>query len=147
MTKSPEIKNLATALALFRGKMVPVVKDAVNPHYKSAYASLDAILETIKIPLDEAGLSFAQFPDDIGLTTILMHKSGEWIEASFAVPLSKSDPQGFGSALTYMRRYALGAILGLSTEEDDDGEGASKTAAKVAGPVGEPFTGKDDFKL
>lgn len=127
MNKSPEIKNIAGALAKFRKDITTLTKDADNPFFKSKYASLDNIIEHIKDPLDVAGLSYTQFPDGNGLTTILMHaESGEWIESTYSVPLSKQDPQGAGSAITYMRRYALGAILGLATEVDDDANSASQ---------------------
>mgnify|MGYP001571340503 CR=1 FL=1 len=126
MNKSESIKEISSALSVFHRKVEAVTKDAQNPFFKSSYATLDNVLATIKEPLAESALSFAQFPDGGGLTTILMHESGEWIEATYSVPLSKQDPQGAGSALTYMRRYALGAILGLATEVDDDANSASQ---------------------
>lgn len=154
MNKSESIKNIAAALGIFREKMVPVKKDSDNPFYHSKYASLDTILIAIDEPLSVAGLSFVQFPDGNGLTTILMHAdSGEWIECGFTIPLAKNDPQGAGSALTYMRRYALGAILGLATESDDDGNVAStpklsKVTGKAPTPIvertDEPFPSKQD---
>lgn len=125
MNKSPEIKNIASALDSFHQLVEPVTKDATNPFFKSKYSTLDNILSVIKKPLSDCGLQFSQFPDGNGLTTILMHQTGEWIEATYSVPLSKQDPQGAGSAITYMRRYALGAILGLATEVDDDANSAS----------------------
>ncbi len=131
MNKSPTTKEIGTALITFHDKVEAVKKDASNPYFKSNYASLDNILETIKVPLKESGLSFAQFPEGVsGLTTILMHESGEWIESTYTIPLAKQDPQGAGSAITYMRRYALGAILGLATEEDDDANSASTPTVK-----------------
>lgn len=134
MNKSESIKNLSTALSTFHGKVDAVKKDADNPFFKSKYASLDNIMDTIKVPLAESGLTFAQFPSGVaGLSTMLMHSgSGEWIEETFSVPLAKADPQGAGSAITYMRRYALGAILGLATETDDDGNAASATRQTAA---------------
>lgn len=145
MNKSDSIKELAKALQVFHEKVGAVKKDADNPFFKSKYATLDNTLETVKEPLKEAGLSFAQFPSgENGLSTILMHESGEWIEDTFTIPLAKNDPQGAGSALTYMRRYALGAILGLATETDDDGNSASKPRG-VQDATGDPL--KDDFNL
>lgn len=132
MTKSSSIAKLAVALKAFQKVVGNVKKDADNPYFHSKYASLDNIIETIRIPLEEGGFAVSQFPDgECGLTTILMHESGEWIEATYTIPLAKNDPQGAGSALTYMRRYALGAILGLATETDDDANTASKPVAKV----------------
>ena len=128
MNKSPTIAEISKALGKFRRDVKPVMKDATNPYFKSQYATLDAVLSTINEPLNNSGLSFVQFPDGLnGLTTILMHESGEWIEARCEMTPSKNDPQGSGSAITYMRRYALGAILGLATEIDDDGNVASTT--------------------
>lgn len=122
------------SLSVFHTKIEPIKKESDNPFFKSKYASLDTILEAIKEPLAQSDLSFAQFPDGQGgLTTILMHTmSNEWIEATYNVPLAKQDPQGAGSALSYMRRYALGAILGLATETDDDANHASDKGKRQA---------------
>lgn len=126
MNKSTEINELAKALARFQRAMVAIVKDAKNPFFKSKYVSLNAIISAIREPLASEGLSFAQFPSgENGLTTILMHESGQWLEDTVAVQPTKNDPQALGSAITYMRRYALAAVLGLNVEEDDDGNKAS----------------------
>lgn len=127
MNKSPEIKNLAAAMAKFQAEMEAVKKDSINPYFKSKYADLASIIEAIKKPMTANGLSYSQFPcGPGGLTTILMHTSGEWIEDTFTMEPVDRKPQSVGSALTYARRYALGAVLGLATEEDDDGNAASK---------------------
>ena len=139
MNKSDSIKEIAGALIKFHETVGVVKKDAKNSFFKSEYASLDSYLEAVSAPLKEAGLSFAQFPDGEGLSTILMHTSGEWLEASYSVPLANADPQGAGSAITYMRRYALGAILGLATETDDDGNVASNKKG-VGEQTEQPFT-------
>ena len=126
MKKSESIKQIAAALAVFHIKMDVIKKDAKNPFFKSTYASLSNILDAIKIPLAESDLSFSQHPmGENGLSTILMHKSGEWIGSHFTMKPVKNDPQGIGSCITYMRRYALAAILGLNIDEDDDGNSAS----------------------
>ncbi len=132
MEKSSSIKHIAGALLLFQTKMDKIGKDSNNPFFKSKYASLSTILEHIQIPLAESGLSFAQFPTNgEGLTTILMHaESGEYLQAEYQMTAQKNDPQGRGSAITYQRRYALGAILGLNIDEDDDGNEASKPVSK-----------------
>lgn len=127
MTKSDSIKSLAAALSVFHSQMKPVKRDATNPFFKSKYADLASILEAIKQPLLENELSYVQFPvGDGGLTTILMHSSGEYIEETFFMRPVGTKPQDLGSALTYARRYALGAVLGIATESDDDGATASK---------------------
>lgn len=133
METSPTIKEIAKALAEFEGLQITVIKDATNPHFKSKFASLDNIIEAIRLPLSNKGLSFAQFPDGDGLTTILTHTSGEWMKATANLKLAKEDPQGQGSAYTYARRYALSAILGLATEDDDDAE-ATKAPQKAEEP-------------
>jgi hypothetical protein len=126
MKKSESIKNISTALAVFHIKMDVIKKDAKNPFFKSTYASLSNILDAIKIPLAESDLSFSQHPmGENGMSTILMHKSGEWLGSHFTMKPVKNDPQGIGSCITYMRRYALAAILGLNIDEDDDGNSAS----------------------
>ena len=126
MNKSESIKNIGLALCKFQATIGKVSKEANNPFFKSKYASLANILDTIQKPLSDCGLAFAQLPDDDALTTLLIHSaSGEWIEASYKMPVAKqNDPQAMGSAITYARRYALGAILGLNIDDDDDAEKA-----------------------
>ena len=126
MRKSETIGKLAKALITFHVKVDTIKKDAKNPFFKSKYASLSNILDVINEPLIESGLSFSQFPTDaFGLTTILMHESGEWIESDYLMKPVKDDPQGRGSCITYQRRYALSSILGLNIDEDDDGNVAT----------------------
>jgi hypothetical protein len=127
MEKSESIKNLAIALCAFQGAVEKIKKTATNPFFKSKYASLSDILDIIREPLTENGLSFAQFPKGkYGLETMLMHTSGEWLSESYEMEPTKKDPQGAGSVITYQRRYALGAVLGLNIDEDDDGNKASE---------------------
>src|SRR5260221_8790245 len=106
MTKSPTIIELAKALSEFQGSMKSVKKDANNSFFKSKYADISSIIEAIREPLAKHGLAFSQFPSgEAQLTTILMHKSGEWIEDSFTVKPIDTKPQSLGSAITYARRY------------------------------------------
>ena len=151
MEKSESVKNIGKALMLFHVKVDTIKKDARNPFFKSNYASLSNILEAINVPLQESGLTFSQFPTNgNGLTSILIHPdSGEFMQDTFIVhpvpdyPKEKApdgsivwrgepyvSPQGIGSAITYGRRYALSAILGLNIDDDDDGNAASKTGEK-----------------
>jgi hypothetical protein len=113
-------------LVKFQASVSKVAKEANNPFFKSKYASLANILDTIQKPLSECGLAISQFPDGNALTTILLHAdSGEWMESSYVMPVAKqNDPQAMGSAMTYARRYALGSILNLNIDDDDDGEKA-----------------------
>jgi hypothetical protein len=126
MNKSESIKNIAGALVKFQSSVSKVAKEANNPFFKSKYASLANILDTIQKPLSECGLAISQFPDGNALTTIILHAdSGEWMESSYVMPVAKqNDPQAMGSAMTYARRYALGSILNLNIDDDDDGEKA-----------------------
>jgi hypothetical protein len=132
--RSESVKEIATALSSFQGKMTAVKKDSTNPFYKSKYASLDTIWETIRKPLLENGLSVAQTMDvedgNSVLETTLYHTSGEWISGTQLVNPVKNDPQGLGSAITYARRYSLSAILGLVSDDDDDANTATKPETK-----------------
>lgn len=129
MDKSGSIKELATALNKAQNEMGGAIKDANNPFFKSKYADLGSVVKAIKEPFANNGLSYSQFPitdgDRVGIDTILMHSSGEWLSQSFTVKLTKQDAQGAGSAITYCRRYGLQAIAGVPSE-DDDGQAASK---------------------
>ncbi len=135
MERSENIKELATALAKYHAKAETVKKDGKNPHYKNDYATLDNILDTTRPVLAEFGLSILQLPvGENGLTTILLHESGEYISETYFMPSKQNDPQGNGSRLTYQRRYALGAILGVATEKDDDGNAASLPTKPLSKP-------------
>jgi len=126
---SESIAELAKALAKAQAAMKPVPKDSENPFFKSKYADLAAVWENCRKPLTENGLAVIQIPENEGeevvITTILAHESGEWISGKLRLPPTKTDPQGVGSAITYGRRYALAAMVGVCAEdEDDDAEGA-----------------------
>ncbi len=126
MEKSDSIKELASALCKFQAEVEKIKKGATNPFFKSKYATLADILDVIRQPLASNGLSFVQFPKGVhGLETMLMHTSGEYLSESYEMRPTKDDPQGAGSVITYQRRYALGAVLGLNIDEDDDGNKAS----------------------
>ena len=127
MNKSESIKELATALCAFQSEVEKIKKTATNPFFKSKYATLSDILDVIREPLASNGLSFVQFPSgEYGLSTMLMHVSGEWLSESYIMKPVKTDPQGAGSVITYQRRYALGAILGLNIDVDDDANSSSE---------------------
>jgi ERF superfamily len=134
MEKSTSLINLSKALVTFHVKVDRVKKDATNPFFKSKYASLSNILEAINEPLIESGLCFSQFPtDENGLTTILMHsESGEFLQSTYVMKPVKDDPQGRGSVITYQRRYALAAVLGLNIDDDDDANTATHGGATPA---------------
>lgn len=131
MEHSTSIATLAASLVNFRGQVKSIKKDGVNPFFRSKYASLDQIWETIRKPLTDNGLTVIQLPSgDNELTTVILHTSGEFISATSKINTVEPTPQSQGSAITYMRRYALAAALGLTADEDDDGNVAT-TAAKA----------------
>lgn len=123
-----ELTKIAKALVGFQADMENVTKDATNPFFKSKYATLEAILTAAKPHLKKHGLAIVQLPNADGLTTIILHESGEQLQATAWLVTKDQTPQGQGSAITYMRRYALSAALGIATEDDDDGNEASKPA-------------------
>jgi len=127
MEKSEKIINISKALITFQGKVDKIKKDTTNPFFKSKYASLSSIQDEIQLPLAESGLCYTQHPENGGsLTTMLVHAdSGEYFQSSYDMHLAKSDPQSLGSAITYAKRYALVANLGLNIDDDDDGNHAS----------------------
>ncbi len=125
-----EKATLASAMAKAFGEIDAATKSAANPHFKSKYADVTAVIEAIKPALIGNGLFFTQhpLPSENGITveTFLHHAGGESLSlGSLFVPANKNDAQGFGSALTYARRYALVTAFGVPTE-DDDGNAASK---------------------
>ena len=122
MNKSNNLSELAKAMILFQVKVESIKKDANNPFFKSKYASLSNILDAIKEPLIESGLTVMQFPTgEHSLSTLIIHTSGEYLRSEYSMRPVKDDPQGRGSCLTYMRRYSLAAVLCLNIDEDDDG--------------------------
>lgn len=129
METSAEIKDIAAALTKAQAEIKNVVKNTDNSYFKSRYADLSAILDASRDPLSKNGLSVMQTPEDNGgggvsLRTTILHSSGQFITSVYTLPPTKQDPQGYGSAITYMRRYALSAVLGIG-QEDDDGNLAS----------------------
>ena len=123
MKSSESIKNLAESLCKAQAEMGGAVKDSKNPFFKSDYADLTSVIKAIKEPFANHGLSYTQFPTNdegrIGVVTLLMHESGEYLEHSYTLPTTKADPQSAGSAITYARRYALQSIAGIPTADDD----------------------------
>ena len=131
MEKSESIKELAAALSKAQGDFGGAKKDSINPHLKSKYADLASVVDAIKSSLAKHGLSFVQISHDAlgiaSIETVILHSSGEFLSAgTVSVPAQKNDAQGYGSAMTYARRYSLSAAFGIAPEEDD-GEAAKKT--------------------
>lgn len=126
MERSESITKIAAAIGDFQKKVGKIKKASNNPFFKSKYASLADILDVIQEPLAESGLSILQMPvEEYKLQTILLHTSGEYISSTYTMIPVKNDPQSIGSCITYQRRYAIGAILCLNIDEDDDGNKAT----------------------
>jgi hypothetical protein len=143
MKHSESLSKLAPALVAASAELKSVTKDRTNPHFKSRYATLDAIVDEVRPVLARHGLAVLQgtttpHTSEAGtvlafaVETMLVHTSGEWIASTALMPLAKLDPQGAGAALTYGRRYGLSALLTLATDDDDDGEAAMPRTAPAA---------------
>jgi hypothetical protein len=132
MQKSESIKHIAAALNKAQAEMSGAKKGANNPFFKSKYADMNSVVDAVRIPFCNNGLSYSQFPimqdNKVGVETILMHESGEWMSDILVLPMVKQDPQAAGSAITYAKRYALQSIAGIPSE-DDDGNAASNQKA------------------
>jgi hypothetical protein len=158
--QSAEIKDLALALSLAQAEIGGAVKDSRNPHFGSNYADLESVCEAAREPLAKHKLAVTQTTektaDGIFLVTTLMHASGQFIRGRCPLILQKQDMQGLGAAITYARRFALSAIVGIH-QTDDDGETAAgrgqqdargnpvatKREAKPAAKDPAPFTAQD----
>lgn len=134
---------LALALTKAQAKMPVVPKRGKNPHFRSSYATLDDMLEAVRPVLAECNLAVVMQPVNegelVGVKTILVHASGQFISSQITMRPSKAGPQEVGSMLTYLKRYSLGAVCGISTDEDDDANAAQEhfkqyTAPAIAGP-------------
>ena len=133
MKTSETLSKIAPAFVKAQAAMAGATKSAKNPFFKSKYANLEEVINCVKEPFAENGLSFVQFPISgegvAGVETIILHESGEFISNEFLLKCSKADPQGMGSAITYARRYGLQAACGIPSE-DDDGNAASAPSPK-----------------
>lgn len=125
MRNSEQLNELFTALSKFNAEQKSVKKDSKNPFLKNKYASLDALINDTRDNLSKNGLAVIQLLSNDGVETILTHSSGQWIGETFKIEPTDSkglnNAQTMGVAITYTRRYAYGAILNLSTDEDTDG--------------------------
>ena len=135
-TNTPE-SQLNASFVKALGELRNVAKNAVNPHFRNRYASLDAILDDVRPILAAHNLGLSQEPlfedGKAGVVTRIIHSSGEYRASILLLPVKDQTAQGVGSALTYAKRYAISSILGITADDDDDGELASKPA--VAKPI------------
>jgi hypothetical protein len=136
------------ALADAQAELRDAEKSSVNPAFKSRYADLAEVLQTVRPVLSKHGLALAQFPGPFdvndktaSLTTFLAHKSGEYAAFRATIPVAKPDAQGYGGGITYLRRYSAAAVCGIS-QDDDDGNTATGSPTRHAGPARKP--GKTD---
>jgi hypothetical protein len=137
MKSSEQINELATALSQAQAEFPTVAKSADNPFFKSKYANLASIIETVKPILGKYGLSVVQIPATdverklLVMETVLLHKSGQYISGEFALPVLDWKPQGMGSATTYAQRYSAAPMLFVASDkDDDDGNHASGRESK-----------------
>ncbi|MGQ7357741.1 ERF family protein [Streptococcus suis] len=132
MRKSETIIELSKAFAKMQMELEQPLKNADNPFFKSKYVPLENVVDSITRAANKHGLSFTQFPSsdengNVTVGTMVMHESGEWIEYDpICMKPVKNDPQAVGSAITYAKRYALSAIFGITSDNDDDGNEATQ---------------------
>lgn len=152
MTHSDQINELAAALTAAQAKIEGAKKDSRNPHFNSAYADLASVWDACRGALAANKLAVMQtprttppladgLPYTVEVETMLMHASGQWMRDTLAVPITKIDAQGVGSAITYARRYALAAFVGIAPEDDDGNKASEKPqgyAAKDKAPIVAP---------
>jgi len=148
MIKSTEINELAAALAAAQAEMTGAHKDAKNPHFRSDYSTLASVIGALRGPLSRNDLSHSSLPGNyidgcVQVTTILMHKSGQFLSTMSTWPIgNKVNPQTVSSAVTYAKRVNLCAIAGLESTDDDDGNAASaaESASQPAQATPVPLT-------
>lgn len=148
MKTSESTKDIATALARAQGEMKAAIKDSENPHFRSRYATLAAVWDACRLPLSTNNIAVLQSvespPDGVSVTTRLVHSSGEWIEfGPLIIPLDKQTAQSIGSGTSYARRYGLAAAVGITSEDDDDGNAATasppaKGSERTLNPASRP---------
>ena len=132
--------GLMKALLAFQQDAPALQRDAINPHFRSKFVSLESLVAATVPVANKHGLVVSQFPTVIeglpGLRTLIIHaESGEYLEDAMLLMAAKDDPQGQGSAITYARRYALMDALGLVADEDDDGQRAVRRTPGAAPPT------------
>lgn len=134
-------KTLAKALVSAMAEIGAAVKNSTNPHYKSGYADLAAVVETVKPALTKNGLAFIQkpmatAPGFVGIETVILHETGEAFAAGeMVMPLAQNTPQAYGSLVTYIRRYSLAAIFGVPQVDDDANSATIAPPAKSTAPA------------
>lgn len=151
MYQSEHINELASALAKAQSNIGPATKDGYNPFFKSKYADLSNVWAACKDPLNRNGLAIVQSMSyeekQMILVTTLIHTSGQWMRSKLPISPTKNDIQGLGSAITYLRRYALAALAGVVTDDDDGNAAASSGNNKVSHKLSMPITKEKSKEL
>ena len=134
------MQKIASALVKAQKAFGPALKSSTNPHFRSKYADLSACVEAVIDGLNENGIALIQIPHEcesgVTVETLFIHESGETLSAGrLHVPASKQDAQGYGSALTYARRYSLMAACGIAPEDDDGNAAAKARVLPAKAPV------------
>lgn len=148
MKKSESIVEISKALVNFRKEVKQPLKDADNPFFKSKYVPLESVVESIDAVAPKHGLSYTQWAlnDEngrVGVATMLLHESGEFIEYDpVFMTAEKNTPQGAGSLISYLKRYSLSAVFGITSDQDDDGNASSGNDEKKPkqDPINEKIT-------
>jgi hypothetical protein len=151
VNQSEAIDKFAAAMAKVQGEIGGAVKGSVNPAFKSKYADLGAVWEAWQAIGPQNGFAVMQLPGvfdpeakTMGMDQIITHASGQWISGHMTIPLTKVDAQGYGSACTYARRYALSAAVGICPEDDDGNAAVARNGRNNANDTGEVI---DDAQL
>ena len=148
MQTSESISEIGAAMVLAQQAMLPLIKDSNNPFFKSKYADLQAVTEACYPALQANGICVMQSAESLGalginIKTRLIHKSGQFIETECAIPPAGQDPQKYGSAVTYGRRYGLQAAVGLAAIDDDGESAMNRNTPKTASATNQPATSPD----
>lgn len=150
MKTSDQINEIGQAMAKAQSIMKPALKDGLNPHFKSKYSDITSVWEALRIPMTSNGLTVWQDittgEKTVSVSTRIVHSSGQWVEfGPLCIPVTKVDAQGFGSATSYAKRYALCAAVGIvSDDDDDDAEKAVDRSKAFASPP-LPFKPKQEM--
>lgn len=136
MNKSESIVEISKAMAKFQAEVKQPFKDANNPFFKSKYVPLESVVESITSIAPKHGISFVQWASNdengrVGVSTMIMHTSGEYIEFDpVYMNADKNTAQGAGALISYLKRYSLSAVFGITSDQDDDGNQASGNTNK-----------------
>jgi len=139
MTHSAQIDELSTALSKAQGLIEGAKQDAADPFFKSKYADLASVWDACRAALAVNGLAVIQSPaaegTRVSVDTLLTHSSGQWVSGTVSVTAKEDSPQAIGSAITYLRRYALQSFVGVAPEDDDANAASAKSHTVKAAPV------------